>query len=235
MPKTLEAEKSGIGSVREGGGGIGAPSRRPGAASAIADARDRMTFRDSLPRAGRRRWRSAACAAAAAAAVLAWAWWAGPGWSQSSPPRAFSETYGDWVVRCSSDGEERRCAMEQRFFWRDEESGQNRPLLTVTLTPTARGGMEVTVLAPFGLLFEHGLRLSADQHEGTVLSFHTCFPDGCVARGVLDPDVVWSFRAGAVLHLEADPAAGGDPFHLKGSLGGFGDARERLLGETGVR
>ena len=233
MPQTLDAEKSGIGSVREGGGGIGVSSRRPRAASAIADTRGRMTFRDSLPRAGRRRWRSAACAAAVAA--LAWAWWPGPGWGQSSPPRAFSETYGDWVVRCSGDGEERRCAMEQRFFWRDEESGQNRPLLTVTLTPRARGGMEAAVLAPFGLLFEHGLRLSADQHEGTVLAFHTCLPDGCVARGLLDPDVVWSFRAGAVLHLEADPAAGGDPFHLKGSLGGFDDARERLLGETGIR
>ena len=201
----------------------------PSRGEAVADAGGGMTFRDLFPRAGRRRRLAAACAVAAVAA------WAAPGWGQSSRPRAFSETYGDWVVRCASEGEERRCAMEQRFFWRDEDSGRNRLLLTVTLTRETEGGLEATVLAPFGLLFERGLRLRADRHEGTALSFRTCLPDGCIARGALDSEVVWSFRAGAVLHVEADPAAGSDPFHLEGSLSGFGDAYERLTREAGSR
>lgn len=190
-----------------------------------------MTFRDLFPRTGRRR-RLAMAGAAAAVAVSAWA---ALGWSQSSQPRAFSEVYDDWVVRCASEGEERHCAMEQRFFWRNEESGQSRLLLTVTLTPGAEGEMEGVVLAPFGLSLERGLGLRADQHEGTTLSFHTCVPDGCIARGPLGSEVVWSFRVGTVLHVEADPAAGGDPFRLEGSLNGFSDARERLLRETGSR
>ena len=189
-----------------------------------------MTFRGLFPRAGRRR-----LAAAGAAAAIAVSAWAAISWGQSSQPRAFSEVYDDWVVRCASEEEERHCAMEQRFFWRNEEAGQSRLLLTVTLTPKAEGDMEAVVLTPFGLSFERGLRLRADQHEGTALSFHTCFPDGCIARGALGSEVVWSFRAGTALHVEADPAAGGDPFRLEGSLNGFDDARERLLRETGSR
>ena len=163
--------------------------------------------------------------------------WSGPLHAQVSGPSAFSETYGNWTVRCAvertQEGESvRQCAMEQRFVWQDGDSGQRRPLLTLILTPApADGGMDAVVLAPFGLLFESGLRLRADKHEGTTLAFRTCFPDGCIARGSLSPETIWSFRAGAVLHIEAEPAAGGDPFRLEGSLDAFTNANERLLRE----
>lgn len=166
--------------------------------------------------------------------------WGGPLQAQVPGPSAFSETYGNWTVRCAvgpaQEGEPdqgegvRQCAMEQRFIWQDGDSGQRRPLLTVVLTPVpAGGGMDAVVLAPFGLLFEPGLRLRADENPGARLEFHTCFPDGCVARGSLGRDVIDSFRAGSVLHVEAEPAAGGDPFRLEGSLNGFTNANKRLL------
>lgn len=166
--------------------------------------------------------------------------WGGPLQAQVPGPSAFSETYGNWTVRCAvgqaQEGEPdqgegvRQCAMEQRFIWQDGDSGQRRPLLTVVLTPVpAGGGMDAFVLAPFGLLFEPGLRLRADENPGARLEFHTCFPDGCVARGSLGRDVIDSFRAGSVLHVEAEPAAGGDPFRLEGSLNGFTNANKRLL------
>lgn len=166
--------------------------------------------------------------------------WGGPLQAQVPGPSAFSETYGNWTVRCAvgqaQEGEPdqgegvRQCAMEQRFIWQDGDSGQRRPLLTVVLTPVpAGGGMDAVVLAPFGLLFEPGLRLRADENPGARLEFHTCFPDGCVARGSLGRDVIDGFRAGNVLHVEAEPAAGGDPFRLEGSLNGFTNANKRLL------
>ena len=166
--------------------------------------------------------------------------WGGPLQAQVPGPSAFSETYGNWTVRCAvgqaQEGEPdqgegvRQCAMEQRFIWQDGDSGQRRPLLTVVLTPVpAGGGMDAVVLAPFGLLFEPGLRLRADENPGARLEFHTCFPDGCVARGSLGRDVIDGFRAGSVLHVEAEPAAGGDPFRLEGSLNGFTNANKRLL------
>ena len=103
----------------------------------------------------------------------------------------------------------------------------------MTLTPLpAGGGMEAVVLAPFGLLFEHGLRLRADERRNTVLGFHTCLPEGCIARGSLGREMIDGFRAGAVLHVEAEPAAGGDSFRLDGSLAGFTSAHERLLQEV---
>ena len=173
--------------------------------------------------------------AGAAFAVLEWG---GPLQAQVSGPSAFSETYGNWTVRCAvepaqEDGDGRQCAMEQRFIWQDGESGQQRPLLTVTLTPVPTGGgMEAVVVAPFGLLFGHGLRLRADESRSVVLRFHTCFPEGCIARGSLGQEMIDGFRAGVVLHVEAEAAAGGESFRLQGSLAGFTSAHKRLLQEV---
>ena len=170
--------------------------------------------------------------------------WSGLLRAQVSEPSAFSETYGRWTVRCAveppqeaqEDGSGRRCAMEQRFIWEDPESGQRRPLLTVTLTQLpAGGGMEAVVLTPFGLLLADGLRLRAGERRSAVLPFHTCFPEGCIARGPLDRETIAGFRAGAVLHVEAKPAAGGDSFRLEGSLTGFTSAYGRLLREIESR
>lgn len=179
-------------------------------------------------------------AAALAGAALVWS---GTLYAQVSRPSSFSETYGDWTVRCAvgeaqeggESGEGRRqCVMEQRFFWQDPESGQNHPLMTVTLAPSLSDGrMELVVLAPFGLRFDTGLRLRADDAGPVVLAFQTCFSDGCIARGPLDRLAIEGFRAGVVLHVEAEPATGGDPFRVEGSLNGFTDANERLLEEVG--
>ena len=159
--------------------------------------------------------------------------------AQTAEPSAFTATYGDWTVRCaeeqSADGVAvRHCAMEQHFVWREGETGPSHDLLTVTLTASEStdGVMEATVLAPFGLLFERGLRLRPDNGRETALPFRTCLPAGCIAYGTLDRETVRALRAGAVLHVQADPAAGGDPFLIQGSLIGFDAARARLLDET---
>lgn len=173
------------------------------------------------------------------AAALAVAGWCGPLRAQEQAPNAFSEIYGNWTVRCAAGDEAggesaRQCAMEQRFIWRDDGTGQTRRLLTVTLAP-ASAGMEAVAVTPFGLLFGPGLRLRADDLEGEALAFQTCLPEGCIARSVLTPDTIWSFRAGTVLHVEAEPAAGGEPFRLEGSLDGFSAAHMRLMEELGRR
>lgn len=177
------------------------------------------------------------------AAPLAFAALAGAAAAQdATAPSAFSETHGAWTVRCAEgaaaeagDGA-RRCAMEQRFVWRDPDTGQDSPLLTVTLIPVAGEDETVAVVAtaatPFGLRVAPGLRLSADEAEGTTLAFLFCLPDGCVAQAQLTPETLWSFRAGVVLNIEAEPAAGGDPFRVEGSLNGFSAAYARLVAEA---
>ena len=68
-----------------------------------------------------------------------------------------------------------------------------------------------------------------------MLPFRTCYPEGCIARGSLDREMIDGFRAGAVLHVGTEPADGGDPFRLEGSLTGFIGAHRRLLREIGSR
>lgn len=177
------------------------------------------------------------------AAPLAFAALAGAAAAQdATAPIAFSETHGAWTVRCAEDSAAeagdgaRRCAMEQRFVWRDPDTGQDSPLLTVTLIPVAGEDETVVIVAtaatPFGLRVAPGLRLSADEAEGTTLAFLFCLPDGCIAQAQLTPETLWSFRAGVVLNIEAEPAAGGDPFRVEGSLNGFSAAYARLVAEA---
>lgn len=177
------------------------------------------------------------------AAPLAFAALAGAAAAQdTTAPNAFSETHGAWTVRCAEDAAAeagdgaRRCAMEQRFVWRDPDTGQDSPLLTVTLIPVAGEDETVVIVAtaatPFGLRVAPGLRLSADAAEGTILAFLFCLPDGCIAQAQLTPETLWSFRAGVVLNIEAEPAAGGDPFRVEGSLNGFSAAYARLVAEA---
>ena len=158
---------------------------------------------------------------------------AGPLFAQA--PSAFTETYSDWTVRCAVEetgdgGSLQRCSMDQRFVTRDEAAGGERLVLAVVLA-VANGGVEATVLAPFGLLLEPGLRLRADDGQPVTLAFETCYPDGCIARGALDEAALAAFRAGDALHVEAD-AQGDNGFRLEGSLRGFSAAIDRLRGEA---
>ena len=174
--------------------------------------------------------RSAAVPAAALAAVLIV-----PGPLAAQAPSAFTETYGDWVVRCAIEetgdgGSIRRCSMEQRFVVRDDATGDQRLLLSVVLVAND-GGVEAEVLAPFGLLLQSGLRLIADDGPATTLGFETCYIQGCIARGALDDTILAAFRAGEALHIEADQGSE-EPFRLDGSLRGFSAASDRLQGES---
>ena len=151
--------------------------------------------------------------------------------ARAQAPSAFSETWGNWTAHCvtaEAEGEpERRCWMEQRLILRDGESGQSQQL-TITLAP-AEDGMEATAFpVPFGQLLASGVRLRADDGDGAVLAFQTCYPEGCIARGVLSAERVGSFRAGQALHVETD-LAGGGTLSLPGSLDGFTAAHDRLL------
>ena len=178
--------------------------------------------------------------AAAGAALAALAHAAPVAAQDAPPPSAFSETHGAWILRCVADAEDgdsaRRCAMEQRFIWRDPETGRESPLLTVTLTPAPGedgvATLEATVTTPFGLLFAPGLRLSADDAAPATLAFRFCLPDGCLAQARLAPETLWSFRAGVTLRIVADPASGDRPFHVEGSLDGFSAAYARLAAEA---
>lgn len=165
------------------------------------------------------------------AVALALAWAAGDAGAQAPAPSSFSETYGDWRVKCGSPSETapRQCGMEQELRVRDEKTGRSHRLMAVTLTvPKKGGGVELSALTPFGLLLARGAKLRIDEGESFgPLPFWTCLRGGCVLRGPIDAARTALLAKGRKLHLGMISTAE-KPFDVAISLKGFTSAFKRL-------
>ena len=163
------------------------------------------------------------------AAALALA--AGDAGAQASRPSSFSETYGDWQVKCGSPSETapRQCGMEQELHVRDEKTGRSHRLMVVTLMASKKGGgVELSALTPFGLLLARGAKLRIDKGElFGPLPFWTCLRGGCVLRGPIGASRTTLLGKGKKLHLEMISTAE-KPFNVAISLKGFTNAFKRL-------
>lgn len=148
-------------------------------------------------------------------------------------PGAFSETHGDWLVECTlretADGQQnRQCTMEQRLALHDEESGQTRQLLTVTLTLPQPDGAAMSVLTPLGLLLDRGVELEIDTGRGFRLPFRTCLSVGCLAQGQLAGEILDRLGAGKILTARMVESTGKQLLQVQVSLEGFAAASARL-------
>ena len=182
--------------------------------------------------------------AAAFAALLLGAAFPGAGLAApAAEPRTFSETYADWQVNCgvveqgagdaaakeAKKPPARSCILQQRIDWKDKNTGRQHRLLIVTLGPPAADGeMTLTMLTPFGLLLDRGVRLRVDKGKSFALRFRTCLAQGCVVRGRLDGKKALLLRKGNVLNVETVEAAGETIFRVPVSLKGFTAAYRRL-------
>ena len=149
------------------------------------------------------------------------------------PPGTFSETHGDWLVECTArettDGQQsRQCGMEQRLALHDEESGQTRQLLTVTLTWPQPDGAAMSVLTPLGLLLDRGVELEIDTGTGFRLPFRTCLSVGCLAQGQLAGEILDQLGAGKILTARMIESTGKQLLQVQVSLEGFAAASARL-------
>lgn len=189
---------------------------------------------------GGRRTLAAAFAALLLGAALPGAGLAAP----AAEPISFSETYSDWRVNCGVAEQgagdaaakkakkkppARSCILQQRIDWKDENTGRQHRLLIVTLGPPAADGeMALTMLTPFGLLLDRGVRLRVDKGKSFALRFRTCLAQGCVVRGRLDGKKTRQLRKGKILNVETVEAAGETVFRVPVSLKGFTAAYRRL-------
>ena len=153
--------------------------------------------------------------------------------SGEQPPGTFSETHGDWIVECTAretaDGPPgRQCTMEQRLALHDEESGQTRQLLAVTLTLPQVDGAAMTVLTPLGLLLDRGVELEIDTGRGFRLPFRTCLSVGCLAQGQLTGEVLDQLGGGKILTARMVESTGKQLLQVQVSLEGFAAASARL-------
>lgn len=152
---------------------------------------------------------------------------AGPSLAQGLPGGASSltETHGDWTVVCATAQEAVRCAIAQ-----NQVSGENRQrVLAVELQATEGGSAATgTLVLPFGLRLDDGVRLALDEAEPfQTLRFSTCMPPGCLVPLSFDADTVSALRVGSVLALKANANENGQEVALSISLNGFTSAFAR--------
>ena len=194
--------------------------------------------------ASRRTARGGWALAAALAALLLGAIPAGRA-EAAAAPKSFSETYGTWRVSCgvleanAKDGAPKKkaakkpparsCVLQQRIDWQDKSTGRHHRLLIVTLGAPVGDKMPLTLLTPFGLLLDRGVRLRVDKGKAFALRFRTCLAHGCVVRGQVDARRARLMRKGRILNVDTVEATGETLFRVPVSLKGFTAAYRRLI------
>lgn len=157
---------------------------------------------------------------AASAAVIASL---GSSAAQESTPSSLSETYEDWTVNCTTRSEKRRCAFSQRQLRQD---GQR--VLTVELAPLTQGGLQGSLVLPFGLALDKGVTFAVDESaRSKPFAFKTCLPIGCVVSTTFSSATVKAFRSGTTLKLGTVASDSGKEVAFSVSLKGFGTALDR--------
>ncbi|WP_186391273.1 MULTISPECIES: invasion associated locus B family protein [unclassified Pannonibacter] len=133
------------------------------------------------------------------------------------------ETFDDWTVTCLSGEGGKRCAISQQ----QQDQQTRQMVLLAEFAPAADGTVNGTLVLPFGLNLDGGVKLTVDdQEKGTDARFQTCMPVGCVVPLTLNKDTVAAIRKGNILKLGVQAVAG-NPLNLQVSLKGFSAALDR--------
>lgn len=135
------------------------------------------------------------------------------------------ETFDDWIVSCAVQGSGKRCSLSQ------EQVNQNRQrVIAIELAPGENNSLNGVLVLPFGLLFEAGVTLQADDKPiGKPLKMRTCLPTGCLVPLQFDQAAAGALRAAAALKASAMPADGTNPVGFSVSLKGFSPALNRTV------
>lgn len=159
---------------------------------------------------------------------------AGAAMSQGLPGGASSlnETHGDWTVACAAPDETVRCAISQTQV--EGESGQ-RILAIELMADTGAGSAQGTLVMPFGLDLDAGIRLGVDEADPFAsLRFSTCLPAGCLVPLAFDGETISALRNGTALTIGAVASGSAQEIALSVSLGGFGSALARVADLGGL-
>ncbi len=134
------------------------------------------------------------------------------------------ETHGEWTVTCGVQAERRKvCA----FFQQQVDGRSHQQVLAIELQPE-KDGVRGTLVLPFGLALEKGVRLEIDKVDlGRNLRFRTCLPRGCLVPIDFDLRTVSALSKGNVLKVVGTVADGGKTTAFSIPLKGFARARER--------
>ncbi|MDE1994266.1 MAG: invasion associated locus B family protein [Rhizobiaceae bacterium] len=139
---------------------------------------------------------------------------------------SLSEQHGDWTVSCGIAQNVKQCGLSQVLGTSD-----GKRALSVQLRPAPDNKVSGVILTQFGLRFDAGVRLTADDDKSVTgpLPFLTCIEGGCLVPVSLDTAAVDTLKSGKTLKLEAVAinGSGGQAINMTLSLNGFADALAR--------
>lgn len=135
------------------------------------------------------------------------------------------DTFGDWEVRCSPEGDE--CFLYQLAV--DSESNPVAEFSVLKLPAGNEAVAGATVVSPLGTLLPEGVRIQIDSGEARQYPFAWCSQVGCFSRFALAQtsiDAMKRGRAGKVTLVSV--GAPDQPVVLDLSLSGFTAAYDSL-------
>lgn len=137
---------------------------------------------------------------------------------------SISEVHGDWTLVCGEQDEIGTCVVTQNLS--NSQTGQR--VLAVELEPASEGGLDGTLVLPFGLLLADGVRMQIDAvNIGEVLPFAVCYEYGCLVDLSFDDAGVDLLRRGTTLRFLGTVADSGESVALSLSLAGISSALAR--------
>jgi invasion protein IalB len=137
---------------------------------------------------------------------------------------AINETYGDWTVDCRIVENRKACVLMQSQG--NSQTGQRT--FAVELRTPQDGKTEGTLLLPFGLNLDAGVKLKVDDKDlGPAVRFSTCVPAGCLAPVTFPIATTDAMKRGTTLLVSAVTLRGGEPVTFSVSLNGFSAAIAR--------
>jgi invasion protein IalB len=112
---------------------------------------------------------------------------------QNKGPDMTTETYGDWIMRCQTAAEGKRCEVSQSIVLQ----GQPNPIAQIAVGREKKSDpMRLVVQLPTNITFEGGVKtLLANGDSALDLSFKRCFPIGCFADAPLNDAVLSKLKA----------------------------------------
>jgi invasion protein IalB len=106
--------------------------------------------------------------------------------AQPAGPDMTTETYGDWILRCSKANDARRCEVSQTLVMQ----GQSAPIALIAFGREKKGDpLRMVVQLPNNVTLEGGVKaVLASGDTAVELRFRRCLNVGCFADAVLtDP------------------------------------------------
>jgi len=144
---------------------------------------------------------------------------------------AISEVHDDWTVRCGvaqngAAGAKSTCGISQQQL----DNKTKRRVLLLGLAAGDNGGVQGSLVLPFGLLLDAGVTFQIDDgpRTATASHFRTCLPVGCVVVIDWPASTVTALRSAKKLTVAAQ-GENSQPATFTVSMKGFGSALDRAI------